>query len=76
MTCIQSKYQLEGKLPTGIYLVNQLTEGKKHVDYLEFQSELRVVPQAEIQAGQIAKLTGINSRSPACWSRTFSTSIR
>ncbi|HTS39819.1 MAG TPA: hypothetical protein VMH84_04675 [Xanthobacteraceae bacterium] len=59
--CIQSRYQLEGKLPTGIYLVNQLTEGKKHADYLDFQSELRVVPQNEIDQDKLKKLTGIDT---------------
>jgi hypothetical protein len=59
--CIQSRYKLEGKLPSGIYLVNQLTEGKKHADYLEFQSELRVVPQNEINQADLKKLTGIDA---------------
>ncbi len=59
--CIQSKYKLEGKLPSGIYLVNQLTEGKKHADYLEFQSELRVVPQADINQQDLKKLTGLDT---------------
>jgi hypothetical protein len=59
--CIQSKYKLEGKLPSGIYLVNQLTEGKKHADYLEFQSELRVVPQADINQQDLKQLTGLDT---------------
>ena len=34
--CIQSLYQLEGKLPTGIHLINQLAESKKKIaDHLE-----------------------------------------
>lgn len=59
--CIQSRYKLEGKLPTGIYLVNQLTEGKKHADFLEFQSELRVIPQKDINQDDLKKLTGLDS---------------
>lgn len=59
--CIQSKYKFEGKLPSGIYLVNQLTEGKKHADYLEFQSELRVVPQDEVNQVDLKKLTGLDT---------------
>jgi hypothetical protein len=59
--CIQSRYQLEGKLPVGIQLANQLVEGKKHVDYLEFQSELRVVPQQDIKQDEIKKLTELDA---------------
>ena len=59
--CIKSHYQLEGKIPTGIHLVNQLTESRKKIaDYLEFESELRVVPPAEIDQG-LAKLTAIDA---------------
>jgi hypothetical protein len=59
--CIQSKYKLEGKLPSGIYLVNQLTEGKKHSDFLEFQSELRSVPQQDINQDDYKRLTGVDT---------------
>ena len=60
--CIQSRYDLEGKLPMGIMLANKLKdEGKKIADYMEFQSELRVVPLAEINQVGVAKLTGVNS---------------
>ena len=38
--CIKSRYRLEGKLPSAIQLLNQITSGKKIADYLEFQSEL------------------------------------
>jgi hypothetical protein len=58
--CIESRYHLEGKLPLGIRLINKLTESEKKVaDYLEFQSEMRVLPEID-QAGS-AKLTGINA---------------
>jgi hypothetical protein len=60
--CLQSRYQLEGKLPTGIMLANKLKdEGKKIADFMDFQSELRVVPIAELNQASVAKLTGINA---------------
>jgi hypothetical protein len=60
--CIQSHYQLEGKLPVGIRLVNKLTDSEKKVDeFLEFQSELRVLQPAEIDQVGLIKMTGINS---------------
>lgn len=60
--CIQSKYQLEGRLPTGIMLVNKIRENhKKIADYMEFQSELRLVPDAEIDQTALAKATGVDS---------------
>jgi hypothetical protein len=59
--CIESHYQLEGKLPSAIRLLNQITSGKKIADYLEFQSELRVVPLAELDQKGLAKLTGLDA---------------
>lgn len=58
--CIQSHYQLEGKLPSAINLANMLMEGKKHADYLEFQSELRVAPEQDVNQDKIRKLTGLD----------------
>jgi hypothetical protein len=61
-TCIQSHYQLEGRLPTGIKLANKLVEtGKKIPDYLEFQSELRIVPAIEIETRNFQELTGLRT---------------
>jgi hypothetical protein len=58
--CIQSHYKLEGKLPVGVALVNKLKEGgRKIADFIEFQSELRVVPDSEIDQAKLAKLTGM-----------------
>src|SRR5262249_6114632 len=55
-------YKLEGRLPLGIALVNKLKEhGKKYADTIEFQSELRVVPPAEIDDAGYRKLTGVDS---------------
>ena len=59
--CIESRYRLEGKLPSAIQLLNQITSGKKIADYLEFQSELRVVPVAELDQKGLAKLTGLDA---------------
>ena len=60
--CIDSVYKLEGKLPLGVQLVNKLKEhGKKYADTIEFQSELRVVPPAEIDDAGYRKLTGVDS---------------
>ncbi len=61
LICIQSKYQLEGRLPTGIMLVNKIRENHKTkiADYMEFQSELRVVPAAEIDPAWLSSTTGV-----------------
>jgi hypothetical protein len=60
--CIQSRYQLEGRLPLGIALVNKLREGgRKIADFVEFQSELRVVPGAEIDQAGYRKPTGVDA---------------
>jgi hypothetical protein len=62
MICIQSKYQLEGRLPTGIMLVNKIRENhKKIADYIDFQSELRLVPDAEINQAALAQATTIDT---------------
>jgi hypothetical protein len=59
--CIESRYQLEGKLPTGIRLVNALTESKKKIaEYLEFQSELRILSPGDLDQAGLVKLTGID----------------
>ena len=61
--CIQSRYRFEGKLPAGIQLANKLREqGRKPiVDFIEFQSELRVMSADEIKAIETAKLTGVDA---------------
>jgi hypothetical protein len=59
--CIQSRYQFEGKLPTAIHLVNQLTEKKKIPDYLEFESELRVLAPADLDVPGLTKLTEVDA---------------
>jgi hypothetical protein len=60
--CIQSRYKLEGKLPTAILLVNKIRESGKQInDFLEFQSELRLIPPGEIDPAVLTKLTGIDA---------------
>jgi len=60
--CIASHYDLEGKLPMGVRLANQLVESKKKIaDYLEFHSELRILSGADLDQAGLAKLTGINA---------------
>jgi hypothetical protein len=62
VTCLASKYNLEGKLPTGVRLANQLVDSKKKIaEYLEFHSELRILSAADLDQAGLAKLTGINA---------------
>jgi len=62
LICVQSKYQLEGRLPAGIMLVNKIRENhKKIADFIEFQSELRLVPEAEIDQAALARATGLDA---------------
>jgi hypothetical protein len=58
--CIESRYPLEGKLPVGIRLANKLEEGGKKIsEFMEFQSEIRVIPPQDIDQSGMAKLTGL-----------------
>jgi hypothetical protein len=58
--CIESRYPLEGKLPVGIRLANKLEEGEKKIsDFMEFQSEIRVLPQQEIDQASFSQLTDL-----------------
>ena len=60
--CIDSHYDLEGKLPMGITLANKLREGNKKIaDFIEFQSELALLSPAEIDQAGLRKLTGIDA---------------
>jgi hypothetical protein len=62
LICIQSTYKLEGRLPTGIMLVNKIRENhKKIADFMEFQSELRLLPREEIDQAALVKSTGIDT---------------
>jgi hypothetical protein len=60
--CIESRYQLEGRLPIGIRLANKLEEGgKKIAEYIEFQSELRLLSPQETEQAALTKLTGLDT---------------
>jgi hypothetical protein len=60
--CIESRYPLEGKLPVGIRLANKLEEGGKKIsEFMEFQTEIRVLPQEEIDQAGLAKLTALDT---------------
>jgi hypothetical protein len=60
--CIESRYQLEGKLPVGVRLANKLEDsGKKISEFMEFQSEIRVLPPQDIDQAGLAKLTGLDA---------------
>ena len=59
--CIQSTYKLEGKIPMGIMLVNQLREGKKLVDHIDFRSELAVLAPSDLDQVGLQELTGLDT---------------
>jgi len=60
VACIQSRYRLEGKLPMGVQLVNQLTNRKTIADYVEFQSELRVLNPDDLDQPGLITLTAVD----------------
>ena len=60
--CIKSRYRLEGKLPIAILLLNKFRESSKKIaDFIEFESELRVIPPADIDQSGLSQLTGITT---------------
>jgi hypothetical protein len=60
--CIQSRYQFEGKLPTGIKLANKLFEASRKIaNHLTFQSEMRLLPPSEIDQAALVQLTALDS---------------
>jgi hypothetical protein len=60
--CIQSRYKLEGKLPLGIMLLNKIRDSEKKIaDFIDFQSEMRVLEPAEIDETVMKKLTNIDA---------------
>jgi len=60
--CIRSHYKLEGKLPLGVALANKLREGEKKIfNYIEFESELRLLSPSEIDEAGIKKLTALDT---------------
>lgn len=61
VVCFKSRYQLEGKFPTVIRLINKIDEGSRIADFLEFQSELRVLRRPDLDQASLAQLTGIKA---------------
>ncbi|SCZ14410.1 hypothetical protein [Microvirga guangxiensis] len=60
--CIESRYPLEGRLPIGIRLANKLEEGGKKIsEFMDFQTEIRVLPKQEIDQQGLASLTRIET---------------
>jgi hypothetical protein len=60
--CIQSRYQLEGKLPIGIRLANKIQDSGKTIDdFLEFQSELKPLTPEEAARAELTRLTGVDT---------------
>lgn len=59
--CIESRYDLEGKLPLGVKLANKLEEGgaKKIAEFVTFQSELRTL--APDRAASLGALTKVDT---------------
>ena len=59
--CIESRYDLEGKLPLGVRLANKLEEGsaKKIAEFVSFQSEVRLLDPA--QAAPLTALTKVDT---------------
>jgi hypothetical protein len=71
--CIQSRYQLEGQLPLGMRLLNKF-EGagqKKSAEFLEFQSELRLLAAQNVDQAAMAKLTGIDAPVHAAFEQSI-----
>jgi hypothetical protein len=58
--CLRSRYKLEGKLPLAVVLVNKLRE-RQISDYLEFESEVRVLPPQSLDQAKLAKLIGVDA---------------
>lgn len=60
--CLQSRYKLEGKLPLAVLLLNKLRDNdKKIADFIEFQSELRVLAPADVDEAALRAATGLDA---------------
>jgi hypothetical protein len=60
--CIQSTYELEGKIPLGIMLVNKLREtAKKISDHIDFQSEFSAFAPADVDQAGLQQLTKLST---------------
>jgi hypothetical protein len=60
--CIQSTYQLEGRIPLGIMLVNKLRDSPKKIsDHIDFQGEFSALAPADIDQAAIQQLTKLDT---------------
>jgi hypothetical protein len=62
LICILSTYQLEGKIPMGIMLVNKLRDSARKVaDHIDFQSEFSAPPAADLDQDGLRQLTALDT---------------
>jgi hypothetical protein len=60
--CISSTYELEGKIPLGITLVNKLREGAKKIStHIDFQSEFSALKAADVDQSALQQLTSLDA---------------
>jgi hypothetical protein len=60
--CIQSTYELEGKIPLGIMLVNKLRESAKKIStHIDFQSEFSALKAADVDQSALQQLTTLDT---------------
>ncbi len=73
--CFQSRYRFEGRIPTGILLVNKLRdETKKPIpDFIEFQSEIRLPSPQSPQFVDLRTLTGLDAPVSGVFEQTIFT---
>jgi hypothetical protein len=71
--CFQSRYRFEGRIPTGILLVNKLRdETKKPIpDFIEFQSEVRLPSPQSPQFVDLRTLTGLDAPVSGVFEQTI-----
>jgi hypothetical protein len=62
--CVRSHYQLEGRFPLGIQLANKIRDAAKPISpFLDFESEVTLRSQAEVEQSGLTKLTGLDTPS-------------
>jgi hypothetical protein len=61
--CLHSRYRLEGKLPMAVMLANKLREKERKPinEYLEFESEVRILQPQDFDQAKLVKLTGVDA---------------
>jgi hypothetical protein len=62
--CVRSHYQLEGRFPLGVQLANKIRDAAKPISpFLDFESEVTLRSQAEVEQSGLTKLTGLDTPS-------------